>query len=157
MTGESLQLLNNLQASSIQQCLPHRKNFLFPWKPMSPHHYQKGYILAIHEMLQQSFGLFQAKTSLDFQKENNMQFLTDLHQQLEYLQVLIRLEVEPNGTWGGENLSIQVKAYFQRIHNYLENQASSRCARIIVQVEINSCLFFILTLTRNLRERELDP
>ncbi|XP_069863467.1 interferon epsilon [Dipodomys merriami] len=154
MTRESLQLLNNLQTSSIQQCLPHRKNFLFPWKSMSPHQYQKGHILAfIYEVLQQIFSLFQAKTFLGLQKENHTKFLTELHQQLEYLQVFMRLEAEQqNGAWGGDNLRLQVKAYFRRIHAYLENQAYSSCARIIVQVEVNRCLLFVLTLTRSLRK-----
>ncbi|XP_048203960.1 interferon epsilon [Perognathus longimembris pacificus] len=153
MTHESLQLPNNLQASSIQQCLPHRKNFLFPWKSMNLHQYQKGHILAIiHEMLQQIFNLFQAKAFLGLQKENYIQFLNELHQQLEYLQVIMRLDTEQqNGAWGGENLRLQVKAYFRRMRDYLENQAYSSCARIIVQVEVNRCLFFVHTLTRSLR------
>lgn len=85
-------------------------------------------------------------------------FLIELHQQLEYLETLIRQQAEQrSGTSGSENLRLQVKMYFQRIRDYLENQEYSRCAWTIVQVEINRCLFFVFQLTGKLSKQEMDP
>ncbi|XP_066219183.1 interferon epsilon [Saccopteryx leptura] len=152
---ESIKLLNKLQTSSIQQCLPHRKNFLLPQKAVNPHQYQKGYALTIlHETLQQIFNLLGATIALDGWEESHMEkFLIELHQQLEYLETLMGLQADQkSGTIGSENLRLQVKMYFRRIHDYLENQEYSSCAWTIVLVEINRCLFFVLRLTG-----ELEP
>uniref|UniRef100_A0A8C3WZL3 Interferon epsilon n=1 Tax=Catagonus wagneri TaxID=51154 RepID=A0A8C3WZL3_9CETA len=154
---ESLKLLNKLQTSSIQHCLPHRKNFLLPQKSVNPHQYQKRQALAIlHEMLQQIFSLFRAVISLDGWEESHMEkFLIELHQQLEYLEALMRLQAEQKSdTLGNENLTLQVKMYFQRIRDYLENQDYSSCAWAIVRVEINRCLFFEI---RKIKDKEGDP
>uniref|UniRef100_A0A8D1TD61 Interferon epsilon n=1 Tax=Sus scrofa TaxID=9823 RepID=A0A8D1TD61_PIG len=157
---ESLKLLNKLQTSSIQQCLPHRKNFLLPQKSVNPHQYQKQQALAIlHEMLQQIFSLFRAVISLDGWEESHMEeFLVELHQQLEYLEALMRLQAEQKSdTLGSENLTLQVKMYFQRIRDYLENQDYSSCAWTIVRVEINRCLFFVFQLTGKLSKQGMEP
>ena len=156
---ESLKLLNKLQTSSVQQCLPHRKHFLLPQKSVNPHQYQKGQVLAIlHDMLQQIFNLFRAIVSLDGWEESHTEkFLVELHQQLEYLEALMRLQAkQKSDTLGSENLRLQVKMYFQRIHDYLESQDYSSCAWTIVQVEINRCLFLVFRLTRKLSEQGME-
>ncbi|XP_024593835.1 interferon epsilon [Neophocaena asiaeorientalis asiaeorientalis] len=156
---ESLKLLNKLQTSSIQQCLPHRKNFLLPQKSMNPHQYQKGQALAIlHEMLQQIFNLFRAIISLNGWEESHMEkLLIELHEQLKYLEALMRRQAEQKrDTLGSENLRLQVKIYFQRIRDYLENQDYSTCAWTIVQVEINRCLFFVFRLTGKLSKQGVE-
>lgn len=156
---ESLKLLNELQTSSIQQCLLHRKNFLLPQKSVNPHQYQKGQVLAIlHEMLQQIFNLFRATSSLDGWEESHTEkFLVELLQQLEYLEALMRLQAKKKSdTLGSENLRLQVKMYFQRIHDYLESQDYSSCACTIVKVEINRCLFLVFPLTRKLSEQGME-
>ncbi|XP_007946603.1 interferon epsilon [Orycteropus afer afer] len=148
---ESLKLLNALQSSFIEQCLPHRENFMLPQKSMNPHQYHKGHTLAIiHEMLQQIFNLFWTNLSLDNWEESHMEkFFIELHQQLEYLQALIGLEAEQkSGALDTENLRLQVKMYFQRIRNYLENQKYNSCAWTIVRVEIIRCLFFVFRLSK---------
>ncbi|KAM9642380.1 interferon epsilon [Trichechus inunguis] len=150
---ESLKLLNKLRSSSIQQCLPHRENFVLPQKSMNPHHYHKGHTVAIlHEILQQIFNLFRTNLSLDSWEESQMEkFLIELYQQLEHLEALMGLEAEQkSGTLGTENLRLQVKMYFQRIRNYLENQKYSSCAWTIVRIEIIRCLFFVFRLTGKL-------
>ncbi|XP_014686768.1 interferon epsilon isoform X1 [Equus asinus] len=157
---ESLKLLNRLQPSAIHQCLSHRRNFLLPQKSVNPHQYQKRHTLAIlHEMLQQIFNLFRANIPLDAWEESHMEtFLIELHQQLEYLEALMGLEAEQKcGPLGNENLRLQVKMYFRRIRDYLENQEYSSCARTIVQVEINRCLFFVFQLTGKLSTQGMDP
>ncbi|XP_019484975.1 PREDICTED: interferon epsilon [Hipposideros armiger] len=157
---ESLKLLNNLPTSSIQQCLPHRKNFLLPQTSVNPHQYQKEHTLAIlHEMLQQIFNLFRANIPLDTWEQSHMEkFLIELHQQLEYLEMLMGLQAEQkSGTLDSENLRLQVKMYFRRIRDYLENQEYSSCAWTIVRVEINRCLFFVFRLTGTLSKQEMDP
>ncbi|XP_004412972.1 PREDICTED: interferon epsilon [Odobenus rosmarus divergens] len=156
---ESLKLWNKLQKSSIQQCLAQRTNFLLPQQSMNHHWYQRGQALAIlHEMLLQIFNLFRADISLDGWEKSHMEnFLTELHQQLEYLEMLKGLEAEQkSGILSGENPRLQVKMYFWRIHDYLENQEYSRCAWTIVRVEINRCLFFAFQLIRKLRKQEMD-
>ncbi|MBZ3880498.1 Interferon epsilon [Sciurus carolinensis] len=157
---ESLQLLNNLQTSSVQQCLPYRKNFRLPQKSVNFHQYPKGHALAIlHEMLQQIFNLFKENISLGGGEEIHIQkFLIDLHQQLEYLETLLGLEAEQkSGTLGSKKLRLRVKAYFRRIHHYLESQQHSSCAWTIVQVEISRCLVFVFRLTGSLIRQGIDP
>ncbi|KAM8804023.1 LOW QUALITY PROTEIN: interferon epsilon [Rhynchonycteris naso] len=149
---EIIKLLNKLQTSSVQQCLPHRKNFLLPQKAVNPHQYQKGYALTIlHETLQQIFSLLGATIALDGLEERHMdKFLIELHQQLEYLEIFKGLKADQkSGTIGSENLRLQVKMYF-RIHDYLENQEYSSCAWTIVPVEISRCLFVVFRLTGQL-------
>uniref|UniRef100_A0A8D2BA93 Interferon epsilon n=1 Tax=Sciurus vulgaris TaxID=55149 RepID=A0A8D2BA93_SCIVU len=149
---ERLQLLNKLQTSSVQQCLQYRKNFRPPQKSVNFHQYPKGHALAIlHEMLQQIFNLFEENICLGSGEENHIQkFLIDLHQQLEYLETLLGLEAEQKSGELGSNLRLQVKAYFRRIHNYLESQQHSSCAWTMVQVEISRCLVFVFGLTGSL-------
>lgn len=157
---ESLTFLNKLRPSSIQQCLPHRKDFLLPQEAVNPYQEEKGYVLIIlHEMLQQIFSLFQANVSLEGWKESHVEkFLIELHQQLEYLEMLMGLHTDQkSSTVGSENLRLQVKMYFRRIRNYLANQEYSRCAWTIVQVEVNRCLFFVFPLTGKLSKQETDP
>ncbi|XP_055973380.1 interferon epsilon [Sorex fumeus] len=157
---ESLKLLSRLLSSSIQQCLPHRKNFLLPLKSMNPHRHQMGRSLAIlQEMLQQIFSLFRARTSLDdWEQRHTEQFLLELHQQLEYLEMLLKSEAEQKkGTLSNENLRLQVKIYFQRIRDYLENQEYCSCAWAIVHAEIHRCLFFVFRLTGMLSKQEMYP
>ncbi|XP_019286210.1 interferon epsilon [Panthera pardus] len=153
---ENLKLLSTLQSSSIQQCLPHRKNFLLPQRSVNPRQYQKGQALAIlHEMLQQIFNLFRANTSSGGWEESHVEkFLTELHQQLEYLETLTGLEAEQDSSiLGSENVRLPIKMYFQRIHDYLESQEYSSCAWTIVRGEINRCLFFALQLIRKISKR----
>ncbi|MBZ3888222.1 Interferon epsilon [Sciurus carolinensis] len=157
---EHLQLLNNLQTSSVQQCLQYRKNFRLPQKSVNFHQYTKGHALAIlHEMLQQIFFLFEENICLGSGEENHIQkLLIDLHQQLEYLETLLGLEAEQkSGELGSKNLRLQVKAYFRRIHNYLESQQHSSCAWTIVQVEISWSLVFVFRLTGSLIRQRIYP
>ncbi|XP_029775317.1 interferon epsilon [Suricata suricatta] len=152
---ESLKLLSKLQSSSIQQCLPHRRNFRLPQQSVNPRRYQEGQALAIlHEMLQQIFNLFRANISSDGWEESHVEkFLTELHQQLEYLEALAGLECEQDsGTLGRDNVRLQIKMYFRRIHDYLESQEYSSCAWTIVRVEINRCLFLAFQLIRKIRK-----
>lgn len=61
--------------------------------------------------------------SLDGWEESHVEnFLTELHQQLEHLEALRGLQAEQNSS---ENPRLQVKMYFRRIHDYLENQEYS--------------------------------
>ncbi|KAM6169486.1 interferon epsilon [Rhynchocyon petersi] len=148
---ESLKFLTALQSSLIRQCLPHRENFMLPQKSMnSMSQCHKGHSVAIlHEILQQIFNLFRTNHSLDSWEASHMeQFLTELHQQLDHLEALEAKQ--KSDTLGTDGFLLQVKMYFQRIRNYLENQKYSHCAWTIVRVEIVRCLFFLFRLTRQL-------
>ncbi|VCW76911.1 unnamed protein product [Gulo gulo] len=109
-------------------------------------------------MLLQTFNLFRAGISLDGWEESHVEnFLTELHQQLEYLGALRGPGAEQNsGVLSGGNPRLQVKKYFWRIHDYLENQEYSSCAWTIVRVEIIQCLFFAFPLVRKLSKQETD-
>lgn len=160
MNGESLQLLKTLPISSVLQCLAHRKNFQLPQQAVSSHQDQKGHALAVlHEILQQIFNLYWTHVSPGAWEENHIErVLAALHQQLKYVESLTGLQAEQkSGSLGVQNLRLQIKAYFRRIHDYLENQRSNSCAWIIVQVEVNRCMFFVLRLTGWLSKQELDP
>ncbi|XP_051022673.1 interferon epsilon [Acomys russatus] len=164
MNIERLQLLKTWPVSSIQQCLAHRKSFLLPQQSVSRPQYGREHALAVlHEVLQQIFTLLQTHASLGVWKENNIEnVLAALHQQLEYVQSLAELEADRQGAgrtlgYSVQNLRLQVKAYFRRIHNFLESQRYSSCAWIIVQVEINRCMFFVFRLTTWLSKQELVP
>ncbi|EGV95214.1 interferon epsilon [Cricetulus griseus] len=160
MKRESLHLLKTLPISSVYQCLAHRKNFQLPWQSVSRHQYQKGHVLAVlHELLQQIFSLFQAHVSRGIWEENHIErVLGALHQQLEYVELLAGLKAESkSGGLSAQSLRLQIKSYFRRIHDYLENQRYSSCAWIVVQVEINRCMFFVFRLTAWLNKQETDP
>uniref|UniRef100_M3YX13 Interferon epsilon n=1 Tax=Mustela putorius furo TaxID=9669 RepID=M3YX13_MUSPF len=146
--NRELKLLNKFPKSSVQPCLPHRTNFLLSQQSVNRRRSQSGQALAIlHEMLLQTFSLFRAGISLDGWEEIRVEFLTELHQQLEYLGALRGLGAEQNsGVLSGGNSRMQVKKYFRRIHNYLENQEYNSCA----WREINRCLFFAFQLVRKL-------
>ncbi|OBS73676.1 hypothetical protein A6R68_15785, partial [Neotoma lepida] len=105
-------------------------------RSVSRHQYQKGHALALlHEILQQIFSLFQTHVSLGVWEESHVErVLAALHQQLKYVESLAGLKAEQkSGGLTVENLRLQIKAYFRRIHDYLENQRYSSCAWIIVQ------------------------
>ncbi|KAK2491134.1 hypothetical protein MC885_019896, partial [Smutsia gigantea] len=88
-------------------------------------------------MLQQILNLFRTSMSLDSWEESHVEkLINELHPQLEYLEAFMGLEAEQKGgTLSKENFRLQVKMYFQRIHDYLENQEHSSCACTIVQVD----------------------
>lgn len=160
MNTERLQLLKTWPVSSIQQCLAHRKNFLFPQRSVSRPQYGKEHALAVlQEVLQQIFTLLQTHASLGVWEEHHIEnVLAALHLQLEYMQSLAGLEAEQKRTGlSVQNLRVQIKAYFRRIHNYLKSQRYSSCAWIIVQVEINRCLLFVCRLTTWLSKQEQVP
>ncbi|KAL1777222.1 interferon epsilon [Sigmodon hispidus] len=160
MSGESLQLLKPSPISSIQQCLAHRKNFLFPQQSVSRHQYQKRHALAaVHEILQQIFNLFQTHDSVGVWEEKHREkVLAVLHHELNYVESLAGFKAEQKtGGLTVQRLRLQIKAYFRRIHDYLENQRYSSCAWIIVQVEINRCMFFVFKVTRWLSKQDQEP
>jgi interferon tau-1 len=160
MNRESLQLLKPLPSSSVQQCLAHRKNFLLPQQPVSPHQYQEGQVLAVvHEILQQIFTLLQTHGTMGIWEENHIEkVLAALHRQLEYVESLGGLNAaQKSGGSSAQNLRLQIKAYFRRIHDYLENQRYSSCAWIIVQTEIHRCMFFVFRFTTWLSRQDPDP
>nr|XP_004658561.2 interferon epsilon [Jaculus jaculus] len=158
MNTVGFQLLSTLQISSTQHCLPHRKDFLLPLKSATSHQYQKGHVLAIlHERLQQIFSLVGAGISVGTWEGKHIEkFFTELHQQPEYPESLMGLEAEQRrAALDSKSLKLQIKAYFRRIHGYLESQGTP--AWIMVQVETRWCLFFIFGLTRRLCKQEMDP
>lgn len=160
MNGDSLQLLKPLPISSVLQCLAHRKNFQLPQQAVSRHQGQKGHTLAVlHEILQQIFHLYWTHVSPGAWEENHMErVLAALHQQLKYVESLTGLQAEQkSSSLSVQNLRLQIKAYFRRIHDYLEKQRSNSCAGVIVQVEANRCMLFVLRLTGWLSKQEPDP
>nr|XP_021485487.1 interferon epsilon [Meriones unguiculatus] len=160
INSESLQLLKAFPISSIQQCLAHRKSFLLPQQSAGHQQYQKEHALAaLHEILQQVFILFQTYASQGVWEEKHIEkVLAALHRQLEYVQSQAGLEAEQKSDGlSVQNLRLQIKAYFRRIHSYLESQRFSSCAWIVVQVEINRCMFFLFRLTTWLSKQGLDP
>ncbi|XP_005352778.1 interferon epsilon [Microtus ochrogaster] len=160
MNGESLQLLKPLPISSVLQCLAHRKNFQLPQQAVSRHQGQKGHALAVlHEILQQIFNLYWTHVSPGAWEENHIErVLAALHQQLKYVESLTGLQAEQkSSSLSVQNLRLQIKAYFRRIHDYLENQRSNSCAGVIVQIEASRCMSFVLRLTGWLNKQEPDP
>lgn len=151
---------NNFQTSRIEQCLQYRKDFGLPQMFVNLYQYQKGQVLAVlHETFQQLLILIKENFALDGGKKNYLaKILTELHQQLQYLEGFIELETkQKNGAVGSENLRLLIKMYFTRIHDYLETQEYSSCAWTIVQVEINRCLVFVFRLTGRLSKENQSP
>ncbi|XP_050013361.1 LOW QUALITY PROTEIN: interferon epsilon [Alexandromys fortis] len=112
--------------------------------------YFLGHALAVlHEILRQIFSLFQTYVLLGVWEENHLErVLAALHQQLKYVESLTGRQAEQkSSSLSVQNLRLQIKAYFRRIHDYLEKQRSNSCARVIVQIEANRCMFFVLRLT----------
>lgn len=161
VNGESLQLLKTLPISPVLQCLAHRKNFQLPQQAVSRHQYQKGHALAVlHEILQQIFSLYWTRVSPGAWEENRIErVLAALHQQLQYVESLTgpQAERQSRSLVSVQSLRLQIKAYFRRIRDYLEHQRSNSCAWIIVQVEVNRCMFSVLRHAGWMSKQELDP
>lgn len=161
VNGESLQLLKTLPISPVLPCLAHRKNFQLPQQAVSRHQDQKGQALAVlHEILQQIFSLYWTRVSPSAWEENHIErVLAALHQQLQYVESLTGLQAEQksHSLVSVQSLRLQIKAYFRRIRDYLEHQRSNSCAWIIVQVEVNRCMFSVLRHAGWMSKQELDP
>ncbi|XP_032635750.1 interferon kappa-like [Chelonoidis abingdonii] len=140
----SLQLLQNMGGKFPLECLGDRTAFHFPEKVLKPK-FQQHAMMAVHEILQQLFGIFSRNLIQTGWKRRNVErFLNGLALQTERLETCLP-------TKAGANI-LRLKKYFQRIQDFLKEKKYSTCAWEIVREKGQTCLQYIDKLTIRMKK-----
>ncbi|XP_039399574.1 interferon beta-like [Mauremys reevesii] len=141
---DSLQLLQNMGGKFPLECLEDNTAFQFPQKVLNPK-FQQHATMAIHEILQQLFGIFSRNLTQTCWKRRNVdRFLNGLIPQTERLETCLP-------TKAGANI-LRLKKYFQRIQDFLKEKKYSACAWEIVREEGKRCFQYIDKLTVRMKK-----
>ena len=154
-TEKTLTLLEQMRRLSPRFCLQDRKDFAFPQDMLESGQLQDAQAISVlHEMLQQSFNLFDTKRS-------SAAWDTTLLEQLRIglLEQLADLEDCRWQVMGEEDPALgrmdpihAVTTYFKGIHVYLNEKEYSACAWEIVRLDIRRAFsLFVSQLQERLR------
>ncbi|XP_037706694.1 interferon alpha-14-like [Choloepus didactylus] len=155
---EILQHLENLGGKFPLGCLKDRNNFKFLQVSKADEFRKESALVVIQEMQQQIFNAFNLNVSQSSWDESSLErFLSALYQQMEKTEMCLEQEIRKEGhsSLQRKNTRLEIKKYFQGIHDYLEDQKYSHCAWEVVRVEIRRCFLFIEQLTRRLKDQEI--
>uniref|UniRef100_A0A8C4Y0R2 Uncharacterized protein n=1 Tax=Gopherus evgoodei TaxID=1825980 RepID=A0A8C4Y0R2_9SAUR len=141
----SLQLLQNMGGKFPLECLGDKTAFHFPEKVLKPKFRQHA-TMAVHEILQQLFGIFSRNlTQTGWKRRNVERFLNGLALQTKRLETCLP-------TKAGANI-LRLKKYFQRIQDFLKEKKYSTCAWETVRKEGQSCFQYIDKLTVRMKKQ----
>ena len=154
-TEKTLTLLEQMRRLSPRFCLQDRKDFAFPQDMLESGQLQDAQAISVlHEMLQQSFNIFNTKRS-------SAAWDTTLLEQLRIglLEQLADLEDCRWQVMGEEDPALgrmdpiqAVTKYFEGIHVYLNEKEYSACAWEIVRLDIRRAFsLFVSQLQERLR------
>uniref|UniRef100_A0A4W2CWU5 Trophoblastin n=1 Tax=Bos indicus x Bos taurus TaxID=30522 RepID=A0A4W2CWU5_BOBOX len=149
---QNLRFLGQMRRLSPRFCLQERKDFAFPQEMVEGGQLQEAQAFSVlHEMLQQTFNLFNTEhSSAAWDTTLLEQLRTGLHQQLDDLDACLgQVMGEEDSALGKTGPTLAIKRYFQGIHVYLKEKEYSDCAWEIVRVEIMRSL----SSSTNLQER----
>ncbi|KAB0337739.1 hypothetical protein FD755_025494 [Muntiacus reevesi] len=138
-TEKNLTLLDQMRRLSPHLCLQERKDFAFPQEMVEGGELQETQAISVlHEMLQQSFNVFNTtRSSAAWDTTLLEQFCTGLVQRLADLDdCLQQVTGEEDSALGRSGPTDAVTSYFQRIHVYLNEKEYSDCAWEIVRLDI---------------------
>uniref|UniRef100_A0A8C8SB78 Uncharacterized protein n=1 Tax=Pelusios castaneus TaxID=367368 RepID=A0A8C8SB78_9SAUR len=136
-------LLQRMGGKSPVECLEDKTAFRFPEKVLKPKLPQHA-MMAVHEILQQHFGIFSRDLSQTGWESRGVQrFLNGLALQIERLETCL-----PTKRW--TNI-LKLKRYFQRIQDYLKKKKYSKCAWEIVRKETEVCFQYVDKLTMRMK------
>ncbi|XP_037009801.2 interferon beta [Artibeus jamaicensis] len=130
-------LINQLNGTS-HYCLQDRMDFKFPEEIKLQKFRKEGAILVIHEMLNQTFDLFNRNFSSTGWNETIIEKLfEELSWQMDHLEPARREIMKEKKFTLKENITQEhLKEYYSRIEDYLEDKSYSRCAWIVVRGHI---------------------
>ena len=150
-TEKTLTLLDQMRRLSPRFCLQDRKDFAFPQQMVEGGQLQDAQSISVlHEMLQQSFNLFDTKHSAAWDTTLLKQLCTGLLEQLADLDdCWLQVMGEEDPALGRIDPTQAVTTYFQGIHVYLNEKEYSDCAWEIVRMDIRRAFsLFINQLAR---------
>nr|XP_019821224.1 PREDICTED: interferon omega-1-like isoform X4 [Bos indicus] len=146
---QNLRLLGQMRRLSPRFCLQDRKDFAFPQEVVEGSQLQEAQAFSVlHEMLQQTFNLFNTEHSSAAWDTTLLEPLhTGLHQQLDDLDACLGQTGET--LLMNEDSSLAVRKYFHRLTVYLQEKRHSPCAWEVVRVQIMRAF----SSSTNLQER----
>ena len=154
-TEKNLTLLDQMRRLSPHLCLQDRKDFAFPQEMVEGSQLQEAQAISVlHEMLQQSFNLFNTKrSSAAWDATLLKQLCAGLGQQLADLDYCWQqVTGEEDSALGRTGPTDAVTTYFQGIHVYLNEKEYSACAWEIVRLDIRRAFsLFVSQLQERLR------
>ena len=156
---QNLRLLGQMRRLSPRFCLQDRKDFAFPQEVVEGSQLQEAQAFSVlHEMLQQTFNLFNTEHSSAAWDTTLLEPLhTGLHQQLDDLDACLgQVMGEEDSVLGRTGPTLAMKRYFQGIHVYLQEKEYSDCAWEIVRLEIMRFLSSSTSLQERLRMMDGD-
>nr|XP_019821222.1 PREDICTED: interferon omega-1-like isoform X2 [Bos indicus] len=153
---QNLRLLGQMRRLSPRFCLQDRKDFAFPQEVVEGSQLQEAQAFSVlHEMLQQTFNLFNTEHSSAAWDTTLLEPLhTGLHQQLDDLDACLGQVMGEEDSTGetllmNEDSSLAVRKYFHRLTVYLQEKRHSPCAWEVVRVQIMRAF----SSSTNLQER----
>ncbi|KAM5298443.1 interferon kappa [Ctenodactylus gundi] len=167
-TLESIELLSIIINPIPLRCLREIRNFELPQKILSHSQPVKRDIQEVfYEISTQAFYIFHQHTcDSTWEKEILTLIQHGLYAQQEYLKLCLKAEKTENdvdelkdnerqhsGAQPSQQSSLNLKAYFQRIENYLKDKKYSQCAWKIVRVEIRRCFLYFLRFAELLERK----
>ncbi|KAM9675919.1 interferon omega-1-like [Dama dama] len=156
---KTLNLLDQMRRLSPRFCLQDRKDFAFPQEMVEGGQLQEAQAISVlHEMLQQSFSIFNTtRSSAAWDTTLLEQFRIGLLQQLADLDdCLGQVMGEEDSALGRMGPTLAMTRYFQGIHVYLQEKGYSDCAWEIVRLEIMRSLSSSTSLQERLRMMDGD-
>ncbi|XP_003782890.1 interferon kappa [Otolemur garnettii] len=166
VTLQNLRLLSSMSNSFPRECLKENKDFELPQEILS--HTQtvkRGLREAFYEVSIQAFHIFSQYTFEPTWKLKHLnQIQMGLDKQLEYLEQCLQEEENENadvkeaamkysGAQGPQVHNLELRRYFNKMHNFLKEKKYSHCAWDIVQVEIRRCIYYFYQFTALLRRK----
>ena len=154
-----LTLLDQMRRLSPHLCLQDRKDFAFPQEMVEGGQLQEAQAISVlHEMLQQSFSIFNTtRSSAAWDTTLLEQLRTGLHQQLADLDDCLEQVIgEEDSALGRMGPTQAMTKYFQGIHVYLQEKEYSTCAWEIVRMNIRRSLSSSTSLQEKLRMMDGD-
>ncbi|EHH24071.1 interferon alpha-8 [Macaca thibetana thibetana] len=152
-----LVLLAQMRRISPFSCLKDRHDFELPQEEFDDKNFQKAQAISVlHEIIQQTFNLFNTKNSSAAFNETLLdEFYIELDQQLNDLESCVMQEVGVTETHlMYEDSILAVKKYFRRITLYLTEKKYSPCAWEVVRAEIMRSFSLSINLQKRLKSKE---
>ncbi|XP_062062744.1 interferon kappa [Lepus europaeus] len=160
---KNMKLLRNVSHSFPIGCLREIKDFELPQEILSHTQMEKRDIKeAWYEISTQAFYIFMEHAFQPTWEEKHLtQILNGLYEQVAYLEQCLKEdihetneeEMKHSGTGGFLLNNLELRKYFYRMNNFLEDKKYSHCAWEIVRVEITRCFSFFYRFTAFLRRR----
>ncbi|XP_076990044.1 interferon kappa [Tamandua tetradactyla] len=169
VTWQNMRLLRSMSNSFPVECLREIEAFELPQEILSYTQPVKRDIKEVfYEMSIQAFNIFhqytfkstweekclkQIQTGLDWQIEYLEQCMEEEEKENEGIKQMEKDEMSYSGPAVHQLSNLELKRYFNRIHNFLKDKKYSHCAWAIVRVEIRRCFYYFQKFTALLKRK----